>query len=149
MNDVFSPRTSCCKATAPSNCITASPKQQPIIDYHCHLPPGEIAADRRFENLAQIWLHGDHYKWRAMRAAGVPERYCTGDASDREKFQKWAETVPQTLRNPLYHWTHLELKRPLGISDRLLNPATAEGIWDECNAKLAQPEFPAAASCGR
>ncbi len=118
-------------------------KQQPIIDYHCHLPPGEIAADRRFENLSQVWLHGDHYKWRVMRAAGVPERYCTGDASDWEKFQKWAETVPQTLRNPLYHWTHLELKRPFGISDRLLNPATAAGIWDECNAKLARPEFSA------
>jgi glucuronate isomerase len=117
--------------------------QQPILDYHCHLPPAEIAADRRFENLSQIWLHGDHYKWRAMRAAGVPERYCTGDALDWEKFQKWAETVPQTLRNPLYHWTHLELKRPFGISDRLLHPATAKGIWDECNAKLAQPEFSA------
>ena len=117
--------------------------EQPIIDYHCHLPPAEIAADRRFENLAQVWLHGDHYKWRAMRAAGVPERYCTGGASDREKFQKWAETVPQTLRNPLYHWTHLELNRPLGISDRLLNPATAAGIWEECNAKLARPEFSA------
>ena len=101
----------------------------PIIDYHCHLPPGQMAEDRRFENLTQIWLYGDHYKWRAMRAAGVPERYCTGDASDWEKFQKWAETVPQTLRNPLYHWTHLELKRPLGISDRLLGPETAEGIW--------------------
>jgi len=115
----------------------------PIIDYHCHLPPEQIAADARFENLTQVWLYGDHYKWRAMRAAGVPERFCTGDASDRDKFQKWAETVPQTLRNPLYHWTHLELKRPLGISDRLLNPATAEGIWRECNAKLARPEFSA------
>jgi glucuronate isomerase len=115
----------------------------PIIDYHCHLPPAEIAEDRRFENLSRIWLHGDHYKWRAMRTAGVPERFCTGDASDWEKFRKWAETVPKTLRNPLYHWTHLELKRPLGISDRLLSPATAEGIWNECNAKLAQPEFSA------
>ena len=113
----------------------------PIIDYHCHLPPQQVADDHRFENLTQIWLAGDHYKWRAMRAAGVPERFCTGDASDWEKFQKWAETVPQTLRNPLYHWTHLELKRPFGISDRLLGPDTAEGIWDECNAKLAQPEF--------
>jgi glucuronate isomerase len=116
-------------------------RPQPILDYHCHLSPAEIAADRQFENLAQIWLHGDHYKWRAMRAAGVPERFCTGDASDWEKFEKWAETVPQTLRNPLYHWTHLELKRPFGISDRLLGPTTAEGIWNECNAKLAQPEF--------
>lgn len=113
----------------------------PIIDYHCHLPTEQVAEDRQFENLAQIWLHGDHYKWRAMRAAGVAERYCTGDASAREKFQKWAETVPQTLRNPLYHWTHLELKRPLGIGDRLLNAETAEGIWRECNARLAQPEF--------
>ena len=102
-------------------------RQLPIIDYHCHLPPAEIAADRRFENLSQIWLHGDHYKWRAMRTAGVPERYCTGDASDWEKFQKWAETVPQTLRNPLYHWTHLELKRPFGISDRLLDPDDGAG----------------------
>ena len=115
----------------------------PIIDYHCHLPPAHVAEDRRFENLTQIWLAGDHYKWRAMRAAGVPERFCTGDASDREKFQRWAETVPQTLRNPLYHWTHLELKRPLGISDRLLGPETAEGIWCECNEKLAQPAFSA------
>ncbi len=115
----------------------------PIIDYHCHLPPADVAEDRRFENLAQIWLYGDHYKWRAMRAAGVPERFCTGDAPDREKFQKWAETVPLTLRNPLYHWTHLELNRPLGVGDRLLGPDTAEGIWQECNAKLARPEFSA------
>jgi glucuronate isomerase len=115
----------------------------PIIDYHCHLPPAQVAEDRRFENLTQIWLHGDHYKWRAMRAAGVAERFCTGNASDREKFQKWAETVPQTLRNPLYHWTHLELKRPLGIRDRLLGPETAEGIWHEANAALARPEFSA------
>lgn len=115
----------------------------PIIDYHCHLPPGEIAADRRFENLTQIWLAGDHYKWRAMRAAGVDERYCTGDASDWEKFLKWAETVPQTLRNPLYHWTHMELKRPFGISDRLLGPETAAGIWEECNARLAEDGFSA------
>ena len=113
----------------------------PIIDYHCHLPPAQVAADCRFANLTQIWLAGDHYKWRAMRAAGVPERYCTGDASDWEKFERWAQTVPQTLRNPLYHWTHLELKRPLGVSDRLLSPATAKGIWDECNARLASPGF--------
>ena len=115
----------------------------PIIDYHCHLPPAQVAEDHRFENLTQIWLHGDHYKWRAMRTAGVAERFCTGDASDWEKFQKWSEVVPQTLRNPLYHWTHLELKRPFGISDRLLTPVTAEGIWRECNEKLAQPEFSA------
>lgn len=116
-------------------------RPMPIIDYHCHLPPKDVADDRRFENLTRIWLAGDHYKWRAMRAAGVEERYCTGDASDWAKFQKWAETVPQTLRNPLYHWTHLELKRPFCISDRLLSPATAKGIWDECNARLGEPEF--------
>jgi glucuronate isomerase len=116
-------------------------RDMPIIDYHCHLPTEQIAVDHRFENLAQIWLYGDHYKWRAMRAAGVPERFCTGDASDREKFQKWAETVPKTLRNPLYHWTHLELKRPFGISDRLLSPETAEGIWQQCNGLLARGDF--------
>lgn len=115
----------------------------PIIDYHCHLPSEQIATDHRFENLTQIWLYGDHYKWRAMRAAGVPEPYCTGDASDREKFDRWAATVPKTLRNPLYHWTHLELKRPFGISDRLLGPETAQGIWDECNEKLASDAFSA------
>jgi glucuronate isomerase len=113
----------------------------PIIDYHCHLPPQQVAEDHRFANLTQIWLYGDHYKWRAMRANGVAERYCTGDATDWEKFAKWAETVPKTLRNPLYHWTHLELNRPLGIHDRLLGPETAEGIWKECNARLAAPEF--------
>ncbi len=112
-------------------------REQPIIDYHCHLPPRQIAEDHRFANLAQIWLYGDHYKWRAMRSAGVAERYCTGDATDWEKFEKWAEVVPKTLRNPLYHWTHLELKRPFGISDRLLNPQTARGIWEQCNALLA------------
>jgi glucuronate isomerase len=116
-------------------------KEMPIIDYHCHLPPRDIAENRCFDNLSQIWLAGDHYKWRAMRTAGVNERFITGDASDWEKFQKWAETVPQTLRNPLYHWTHLELKRPFKISDRLLNPQTAKGIWNECNALLARPEF--------
>jgi glucuronate isomerase len=93
--------------------------------------------------MTDIWLAGDHYKWRAMRSNGVAERYCTGDASDWEKFQKWAETVPYCLRNPLYHWTHLELKRPFGISDRRLGPKTAKGIWEECNAMLATPEFSA------
>jgi glucuronate isomerase len=116
-------------------------RTMPILDYHCHLPPQQIAEDHRFANLTQIWLYGDHYKWRAMRANGVPERFVTGDASDWEKFQAWAQTVPKTLRNPLYHWTHLELKRPFGISDRLLNPDTAQSIWDHCNALLAQPEF--------
>jgi glucuronate isomerase len=113
----------------------------PIIDYHCHLPPQQIAEDHRFANLTQIWLYGDHYKWRAMRTAGVAERYCTGDASDWEKFEKWAEVVPRTIRNPLYHWTHLELKRPLGISDRLLNPRTACSIWEDCNAALARDDM--------
>ena len=115
----------------------------PIIDFHCHLPPKDIAEDRRFSNITQIWLAGDHYKWRAMRAAGVSEEYITGSASDWEKFQAWAETVPKTLRNPLYHWTHLELRRPFGITNRLLSPETAKSIWNECNAKLQQPEFTA------
>ena len=115
----------------------------PIIDYHCHLPPEQVADDHRFENLTQIWLRGDHYKWRLMRAAGVDEKYITGDGSDWEKFEKWAQVVPQTLRNPMYHWVHLELKRPFGISDRLLCPETAREIWDECNEKLASPEFSA------
>ena len=118
-------------------------KDMPIIDYHCHLIPGQVASDYRFKNLTDIWLAGDHYKWRAMRSNGVAERFCTGDASDYEKFEKYAETVPMCLRNPLYHWTHLELKRPFGISDRLLGPATAKSVWDDCNAKLATPGFSA------
>jgi glucuronate isomerase len=109
---------------------------EPIIDYHCHLPPDEIASNKRFENLTQIWLYGDHYKWRAMRTNGVDERFCTGNASDWEKFMAWAKTVPKTLRNPLYHWTHLELARYFGISDRLLNSETATSIWNDCNAQL-------------
>ena len=113
----------------------------PIIDYHCHLPPGQIAADHRFANLTQIWLYGDHYKWRAMRTDGVPERYCTGDASDWEKFEMWARTVPHLLCNPLYHWTHLELKRYFGIGERLLSTQTAKNIWEESNARLAQADF--------
>lgn len=113
----------------------------PIIDYHCHLPVEMIAQDHQFENLTQAWLYGDHYKWRAMRTYGVPEAYCTGDRSDWEKFEKWAETVPHTLRNPLYHWTHLELRRPFGITDRLLNSETALSIWNDCKAMLAQREF--------
>ena len=121
----------------------------PIIDYHCHLPPAEVAKDRRFENLTQIWLAGDHYKWRAMRTAGVPERFCTGDASDREKFQKWAETVPQTLRNPLYHWTHLELKRPLGISDRLWVPRRPKGFGSSATSGSLGRSSRPGASCGR
>lgn len=115
----------------------------PIIDYHCHLPPEEIAADQTFGNLAQIWLQHDHYKWRVLRANGVAERYCTGDASDWEKFEMWAATVPKTLRNPIYHWTHMELKNPFGIADCLLGPETAESVWERANEKLADPAFSA------
>lgn len=118
-------------------------KDMPIIDYHCHLPPEQIADNHQFRNLYEIWLAGDHYKWRAMRTNGVDERYCTGDADDWEKFEKWASTVPYTLRNPLYHWTHMELRKPFGITDRILNADTARSIWDECNEKLATPEFSA------
>lgn len=108
---------------------------QPIYDYHCHLPPKDLAENRRFNNLYEIWLEGDHYKWRAMRANGVDERYCTGDAEPFEKFLAFAKTVPHTLRNPLYHWTHLELKRYFGI-DTLLSGDTAREIWDEANRQL-------------
>ncbi len=120
-------------------------KDQPIYDYHCHLPVKEIALDRKFENLTRIWLAGDHYKWRAMRANGIDEDFITGNASDPDKFMAWAATVPKTLRNPLYHWTHLELKRPFGIKDILLNEKTAGQVWDQCNQMLGQPEFSA---CG-
>jgi glucuronate isomerase len=113
----------------------------PIFDYHCHLPVAEIAADKTFENLTDIWLRGDHYKWRAMRANGIAERLITGDASDAEKFQAWAATVPKTLRNPLYHWTHLELKRYFGISGKRLNPETAKAIYTECSAMLRTRDF--------
>jgi len=115
-------------------------KGLPIIDYHCHLPPDEIAADKQFDNLTQIWLNGDHYKWRAMRTNGVDEKYITGDASDEEKFQKWAETVPYTLRNPLYHWTHLELRRYFGVEERL-DGNSAKAIYDRCNEQLQTPAF--------
>jgi glucuronate isomerase len=110
---------------------------QPILDYHCHLPVKDIAENRRFANLFEIWLDGDHYKWRAMRANGVAERYITGDAPAYEKFLAWARTVPYTLRNPLYHWTHLELQRYFGITD-LLDEASAASIWARANAALAQ-----------
>ncbi len=112
----------------------------PVIDYHNHLPPQQIAEDHRFENLTQIWLYGDHYKWRAMRTQGIPEAYCTGEASDWEKFEKWAETVPYTLRNPLYHWTHLELQRYFGITE-LLSPKTARAIYEQASEMLRQPEY--------
>ncbi|WP_289750181.1 glucuronate isomerase [Muribaculum intestinale] len=108
----------------------------PIIDYHCHLIPKMVADDHKFSSITEIWLGGDHYKWRAMRSNGVPERFCTGtDTTDWEKFEKWAETVPYTFRNPLYHWTHLELKTAFGI-DKLLNPETAREIFEACNDKL-------------
>lgn len=115
-------------------------KDLPIIDYHNHLPPADIDTDRKFENLTRIWLEGDHYKWRAMRANGIDEKFCTGDADDRDKFIKWAETVPFTIRNPLYHWTHMELRNPFGI-DKLLNSQSAVEIYDECNEKLASDDF--------
>ena len=124
-------------------------KRQPIVDYHCHLDPKEIAEDRRWANIAQIWLAGDHYKWRAMRSNGVDERFCTGDASDREKFDAWAATVPRTLRNPLYHWTHLELKKPFDIDDLLLSPATADEVWDRTGAVLADEDGSARAIMAR
>jgi glucuronate isomerase len=115
-------------------------KPQPIIDYHNHLPPDEIAGNKHYDNITQVWLYGDHYKWRAMRALGVDERYITGEATDREKFLKWAETVPYTMRNPLFHWTHLELKRYFGI-DELLRPESAERIYDACNEQLHSNGF--------
>ncbi|GGK85635.1 glucuronate isomerase [Rufibacter glacialis] len=115
-------------------------KHMPIIDYHCHLNPEDIANDRKFNNLTQIWLEGDHYKWRAMRTNGIPEQFCTGDADDYAKFEKWAQTVPFTMRNPLYHWTHMELKRPFGI-EKVLNPESARDIYDEATALLQTPEY--------
>jgi len=117
-------------------------KRLPIIDYHCHLNPQEVAEDHRFRSITELWLGGDHYKWRALRTNGVSEKYITGDASDWDKFLKWAETMPYCMRNPLYHWTHLELKTCFGI-DKVLKPQTAREIYDECNEKLASPEFSA------
>ncbi len=116
-------------------------KKMPIYDYHCHLPADKIASDHRFDNLTQIWLYGDHYKWRAMRTNGIAEKYITGDASDYEKFAKWAETVPFCIGNPLYHWTHLELKRYFGITDKLLNSDTAKQIYETCSRMLQTPQF--------
>jgi glucuronate isomerase len=115
-------------------------KQMPVIDYHCHLPQGQIAADHQFANITQAWLYGDHYKWRAMRTNGVDEKYITGNGTDFEKFEAWAATVPYTLRNPLYHWTHLELQRYFDIHE-VLNANSAKAIYDECSAKLATPEY--------
>jgi len=115
-------------------------KEMPIIDYHCHLPPDQISQNHQFENLTQVWLYGDHYKWRAMRTNGVNESFCTGNQPDAEKFRKWAETVPYTLRNPLYHWTHLELQRYFGIHE-LLDGKSAQRIYEECSSKLRTPGF--------
>jgi glucuronate isomerase len=115
-------------------------KSQPIIDYHNHLPPSEINSNKTFENISKIWLAGDHYKWRAMRTLGIPEDYITGEASDREKFQKWAETVPYTMRNPLFHWTHLELKRYFGIEE-LLTKENAGRIYDQTTEMLQGQDF--------
>lgn len=115
-------------------------KQMPIIDYHNHLPQQQIAEDKTFENITQAWLYGDHYKWRALRANGVDEHYCTGGASDWEKFEQWAATVPYTMRNPLYHWTHLELQRYFDVHD-VLNPQSAKSIYNICSEKLQTPEY--------
>jgi glucuronate isomerase len=115
-------------------------KMMPIIDYHNHLPPDQIAENMQFETISQVWLNGDHYKWRAMRTHGIDESYCTGTKSDWEKFEQWAATVPYTLRNPLYHWTHLELQRYFGIKD-ILSPDTARKIYDTCNEKLNTPDY--------
>jgi glucuronate isomerase len=115
-------------------------ESEPIIDYHCHISPKDIAENRQFENLFEIWLAGDHYKWRAMRTNGIDEKYCTGSVEPFQKFMAWAKTVPQTLRNPLYHWTHLELKRYFGI-DQLLDEKSAPAVWEKANAMLATDEF--------
>jgi glucuronate isomerase len=111
-----------------------------IIDYHCHLNPKEIAENHQFNSITELWLGDDHYKWRLLRANGVDEKYITGDATDWEKFEKWAETIPYTMRNPMYHWTHLELKRVFNI-DKLLNTESAREIFDKANEMLKRPEF--------
>ncbi|MES2438156.1 MAG: glucuronate isomerase [Verrucomicrobiota bacterium] len=115
-------------------------RDQPIIDYHCHLSPREIATNHRWNNISEIWLGGDHYKWRLMRANGIDEDLITGESTPREKFQAWAETVPYTLRNPIHHWTHIELQRYFGI-DKMLTPDTADEIWERTNATLAEADF--------
>ena len=115
-------------------------EKMPIIDYHCHINPMEIYEDKRYNNITEVWLGGDHYKWRAMRSCGVPEYYITGDATPAEKFQKWGETIPNLIGNPLYHWTHLELQRYFGITEPL-NGENAMEIYEKCNAILARPEM--------
>ena len=112
----------------------------PVLDYHCHINPEEIAKDRQFDNITQLWLGGDHYKWRQMRSNGVDEYYITGDAPDFEKFKKWAETLGKAIGNPLYHWSHLELQRYFGY-EGTLNADTAEEVWNLCNEKLHTPEM--------
>lgn len=116
---------------------------QPIFDYHCHLPPKDVAENRQFNNLAEIWLAGDHYKWRVLRTAGVDEQLITGNADDYDKYLAWAAVVPKTLGNPIYHWTHLELRRPFGIENIQFGPQNAEKIWHQANELLATPEFSA------
>ena len=120
--------------------LYASCEGLPIIDYHCHLSPEEIAQDKRFSSITEVWLGGDHYKWRAMRSAGIPENLVTGDAPDKERFLAWSRILPQLIGNPLYHWTHLELKRCFDY-DGILSPKTAEAVWEHCNAQLERPEF--------
>ena len=115
-------------------------KQMPVIDYHCHLPPQQIAENHSFQNITQAWLYGDHYKWRAMRTNGVHESYCTGDQPDQDKFEKWAATVPYTLRNPLYHWTHLELQRYFGITE-ILNADSAKLVYETASNLIKTPEY--------
>ncbi len=115
-------------------------KHMPVIDYHCHLSPQQIAEDKQFKNITEAWLYGDHYKWRAMRTNGVEEKFCTGNAGDREKFQQWAGTVPYALRNPLYHWTHLELQRYFGVKE-VLNEKNADAVYDQCTALLQTKDF--------
>jgi len=117
-------------------------EKMPIIDYHCHLNPKEIAENKKYKNITEIWLGGDHYKWRAIRSNGVDEKYITGNSDDKQKFMKWAETMPYLVGNPLYHWTHLELKRYFGI-DRVLSPSSAEAIWEQCNDLLQRDDFSA------
>jgi glucuronate isomerase len=113
-------------------------REMPIIDYHCHLSPQQIATDHQFQNLTQVWLAGDHYKWRAMRTNGVDESYCTGIKTDSEKFDQWAATVPYTLRNPLYHWTHMELQRYFGVHD-ILDSRSGAKIYDTCTSLCKEP----------
>ena len=141
MKDIFIKRNFLLSNKTAEKLYSDYAEQQPIIDYHCHLPIKEIAENRKFENITRVWLNGDHYKWRAMRANGIDEKFITGSSSDKEKFFKWAETVPYTIKNPLYHWTHMELKRPFGISDKLLNPDSAEEIWNKTNELFLDEKF--------